>query len=517
MGAAELCRLFAAAATWAFRWIRDGDLQDARARAWAELATADDGAGIDPDVRKDAVWALAERRFYADPPGWAPPFHLAPATTARQARQVGALVLALAVTVTGIIAMRRAWDARDNNPGIAISGWAAWNYSGYEQKAAYPQYKAIIDAMSDVADRHGNGRALWEPSSGEPDAINSYGTSLALMLLPYFTDGRISSMEGIYFESSATTAYHFLTVSECAKHPSNPVRGEKYGTLEDFDLCVRHLQMLGVRYLMVWTDDAIAKADAHEALTLVEEIPQDPPISGPANSKLSRWRVYIVAHSDLVVGLDREPVVVTNVRGGSYQQCWGSPPPDPTAEPHLPGWECLVAPWWRDRDRLDVVFAQSGPPEWQRVDARALGSVGAERFAPVAVSDVRRSVDRISFRVSDVGRPVLVRESYFPNWKVRGAKGPYRLAPNLMVVVPTSPEVTLYYGLTGFDWLGRAVTLLGLAGLAGLAGLGWWGRRGGSRRRPDGGEPEGGDGPGEGPSDSEPDPRPRRWEPAALP
>ena len=38
---------------------------------------------------------------------------------------------------------------------------------------------------------------------GSQDPINTYGTSLALELLPYWTDGRIGSMEGLYFESSA--------------------------------------------------------------------------------------------------------------------------------------------------------------------------------------------------------------------------------------------------------------------------------------------------------------------------
>ena len=38
MGAAELVRFLASAATWASSWISDGDLQDARARAWAEVA-----------------------------------------------------------------------------------------------------------------------------------------------------------------------------------------------------------------------------------------------------------------------------------------------------------------------------------------------------------------------------------------------------------------------------------------------------------------------------------------------
>ena len=42
---------------------------------------------------------------------------------------------------------------------------------------------------------------------------------MALMLLPYWTDGCIGSMEGLYFESSATTPYHFLNQSELSEAP----------------------------------------------------------------------------------------------------------------------------------------------------------------------------------------------------------------------------------------------------------------------------------------------------------
>ena len=52
----------------------------------------------------------------------------------------------------------------------------------------------------------------------------------------------------------------------------------------------------------------------------------------------------------------------------------------------------------------------------------------------------------ISFHVSRVGTPVLVKVSYFPNWHANGADGPWRVTPNLMVVVPTSHDVTLTYG-----------------------------------------------------------------------
>jgi hypothetical protein len=71
-------------------------------------------------------------------------------------------------------------------------------------------------------------------------------------------------------------------------------------------------------------------------------------------------------------------------------------------------------------------------------------------------------VSSIHFHVDDIGKPVVVRTSYFPNWEVHGADGPYRVAPNMMVVIPRQHDVSLDYGLTSADWLGRIGTLLGV-------------------------------------------------------
>ena len=43
-----------------------------------------DDPDIDPEVRKEAAWALAERRFDADPAGWEPPERLAPERVGRR-------------------------------------------------------------------------------------------------------------------------------------------------------------------------------------------------------------------------------------------------------------------------------------------------------------------------------------------------------------------------------------------------------------------------------------------------
>ena len=55
-----------------------------------------------------------------------------------------------------------------------------------------------------------------------------------------------------------------------------------------------------------------------------------------------------------------------------------------------------------------------------------------------------------------------MKTSYFPNWQVEGAAGPYRVAPNFMVVVPDRTEVTLTYGWTATDVLAWVITVIAL-------------------------------------------------------
>jgi hypothetical protein len=64
----------------------------------------------------------------------------------------------------------------------------------------------------------------------------------------------------------------------------------------------------------------------------------------------------------------------------------------------------------------------------------------------------------------------------------------------MMVVVPTSHDVKLTYGLTKIDWLGRFGTLVGIGGLVLL--VGWKGlERYGAARRPDDDDTEAGAAP----------------------
>ncbi len=310
-----------------------------------------------------------------------------------------------------------------------VPSWARWNFTGYEGKAAYPEYHDIVQTMGDLGDTNGCGRAMWE----HEEQHDRYGTPMALMLLPFWTDGCIGSMEGLYFEASATTPFHFLNQDELSTGPSNAQRDLPYvpgpPTAEQFDLGVQHLQMFGVKYYMAISDGMISLGRANPSLTEVAA-------SGP-------WVVFEVADSALVEPLDNQPAVLTDVK------------------PH--DWLDAVTPWYLDPGQWNVYPAAGGPSDWQRISPDDVPTEFAT--TPVAVTDISAGNDSIEFDVSDVGQPVLVKASYFPNWQADGAKGPWRVGPNLMVVVPTSTHVSLHYGYTTVDYLGWFITLLGVVGL----------------------------------------------------
>lgn len=354
------------------------------------------------------------------------------------------------------------WGPLSTRDRSFIEGWANWNFIGYEgtyrpsgtgaeqYQKRYKEYRDIVLTMQGLGDdpAHGCGRAMWE----HEEAHNEYGTPMALMLLPFWTDGCIGSMEGLYFESSSTTPYHFINQDELSTAPSNAQRDLPYGpgapTQSEFDTGVQHLQMLGVKYYMAISGKMQDFASQNPSLTEVAR-------SGP-------WVVYQVADAPLVSGLANQPAVVTGLTGdfpqdyltkadGTRQKKTGSP------------WQFMAMDWYTDPTAWDVYLAADGPAAWQRVERGQTPEPRAQE--PVNVTDIRQTQDEISFTVDKVGVPVLVKTSYFPNWKATGADGPWRITPNLMVVVPTSNEVRLHYGYTWVDALGYALTLLGLLGL----------------------------------------------------
>ena len=203
---------------------------------------------------------------------------------------------------------------------------------------------------------------MWEGGQ----ALDTYGTSLALMLLPYWTNGRIASMEGLYYESAATTPYHFMAVAPLSGpgNASNPVRGLDYRTIDGLRPR-RALPAAARRPLLHGVLDRGEGAGRR----------QPGPRAGRAGSATATARRRRVGHlrgarSATVPPLRYEPVVVN----AALRDAVGvlRPPSRCRAQKirELGAWECLAAGWWNDPDALDRPLAAGGPPSWARVAGR---------------------------------------------------------------------------------------------------------------------------------------------------
>ncbi len=322
-----------------------------------------------------------------------------------------------------------------NTTGNQVTNWAAFNYAGYQGQAAWPEYHDLMNTMGHVGNTYGCGRAMWEYNASE----SRFGTPMALMLLPYWTNNCVDSMEGLYFESSATTPYHFLNQAELSQNPSDPQVGLNYGSLNVSE-GVTHLQMLGVKYYIAFSPGVVAQANDDPALRLIATTKA---WAAPG----VKWYIYLIKDSPVVSALTHAPVVVS---GLSSRVAWLN----------------ANEAWWLDPTAWSVPIASSGPESWRRV-ATANLVANPVTLPPVTVSHVVQTTQSISFDVSRVGVPVLVKISYFPRWHATGATGPYRVSPNLMVVVPTSHTVALTYGASPAVAWGSILTELTVA--AGLA------------------------------------------------
>jgi hypothetical protein len=330
-------------------------------------------------------------------------------------------------------------------PGNPAPDWARWNYTGYEKKPAYPEYYDLVSTMQRVGQEQGCGRAMWEY---DDPRLERYGTPMAPMLLSHWTDGCIGSMEGLYFESSTTTPFHFVNQDEMSAKCSCAQRNLPYRGF-DLALGIKHMQLLGVRYYLASTKQAI---DAAAVQPELHEI-----------ASTSAWHIYEIANTELVVPLENEPAVVTTHNSGLD---WTYGTSDPHTAPKDDQGRNIQAngpamSWYLDPTRWNVFLATSGPSSWARVQD---GETPPTRpLTPATVTNIATGTDTIDFDVDRVGTPVLVKASYFPNWKVDGADGPFRVTPNLMVVIPTSNHVHLHYGNTSVEYIAYLLTLIGIA------------------------------------------------------
>ncbi len=358
---------------------------------------------------------------------------------------VVALVVALGVVATPFVLSASAMESIGITPGPnQVTNWSSFNYSGYQAQAAYPEYRALVLTMEHLGATDGCGQAMWQYDP----SLNRFGTTQALMLLPYWSNGCIGSMEGLLFESaSATTPYHFLNQAELSVVA---VRGDGRPELLVTERSRRDSAPAASRRpLLHGLEHPGPRSGSGRPLAAAGGPNRTVDIESRRASRLTTtWKIYEVLQCSPIV----TPDWPTTLRWR-----WAS-------KPAQSSWLVPSESWYNDPSRWSVFLAQSGPASWPRVP---IGDPTPPRHdvPRTRVTGVVETDNAVSFHVSKIGTPVLVKVSYFPNWQASGATGPYRVTPNLMVVVPTAHNVVLHYGASPANRVGQGLTIVGVAAL----------------------------------------------------
>ena len=343
----------------------------------------------------------------------------------------------LAVVVVMVVApVTGAWRQRGFVPD-----WTRYNYSGFEAKPGWPEARALFDTLAALPE----GRVMWEFNRD----YERFGTTRTLENIPVF--GGQPTMEGLLIESSINAPFHFINQRETSEAATEAVPGVDYPDGMDFPTGLAHLRLYGIRYYVAYD----ACQDKQKQWLRCEDLGrQDVEMQAAAAAGLrvvkrsGRFTIYRVGSGDLVEVPKFRPVLVDHPDWRANGLAWYA----------NPDWLQTPLVFASSKDKAaTAAFARSGPLPLTSLPREPLARPGE------LAATSNRTGDEISFTTDRIGEPHIVKVSWFPNWHVQGAEGPWMLSPGLMVVVPTQANVRLSYGDTPVDLAGKALTVAGFA------------------------------------------------------
>ncbi len=300
----------------------------------------------------------------------------------------------------------------------SIRSWSRFNYEGFERKP-YRQFFSGINTFLKGTEQ--DPRVVYEHSLIHDHA----GSVRAFESLPLFS-GR-STLEGVYIQASLNSPFIYYIQSEISRTPSTPLPDFNYSR---FDLArgIAHLNVFNVN------DMITAGAKTREAAE-----------KNPLLKFRKRFGPYAVfeivnAPHRYVEPVRHKPILLPmqDWRKRSYQ-------------------------WFRLGDLSIPVVFKNGVTERDRHRFSI-----PDRFDPKHLPDepvenipsVREVIkdDEILMDGAAVGKPLWIKVSYHPDWKVEGADRIYLASPAFMLIFPTASHVRLYFGKTWPDYLGAGMT-----------------------------------------------------------
>jgi len=382
--------------------------------------------------------------------------------------------LYLRESITAFLAVGLFWFVASTS--TKAQPWAAHNYRGYECTSVRPTYddeskqqitdgcaalhETVItegasglaptwhelqDLMQTIRDHvPARSRLAWEYNSD----YGRFGTPRVMENIPFFTD--VDTMEGLLIESSASALYHFWIQAEFSLSATGAVPGYQYPPFNP-SAAVEHLRHFGTEYFMAETEEV---KEGMRALVGVEEIVTTPEHQG------NRFSLFRISDTGYIRVPEEWPVQVRETQNNWQEEAllWFSDmqPQEKGVLIHAPG----SSPLGPIASTLPVV---NSVIELGNTPSRLTTQPGL-----IEKQEIDFARTEISFRTNAIGEPHYIAVSYFPNWRVEGAEGPYMLSPSLMLVFPTEKEVRLFYTTSPVERVGQFLTLLSVLTIFGF-------------------------------------------------
>ncbi|MFQ5737743.1 MAG: 6-pyruvoyl-tetrahydropterin synthase-related protein [Acidobacteriota bacterium] len=321
---------------------------------------------------------------------------------------------------SGLVLLAIYWT---DGHSAAVRGWIKWNYEGFEAK---PNWPVLREATHFLKGSREDPRVVYEHSSRH----NQFGSVRTFESLPYFS-GR-STLEGVYLQSSVNSPFIFYLQSEISQTPSCPLPDYLCASL-NLERALPRLRLFNVSQLILRSKPAKQKAGAMDQLVLEKSVP---PLD-----------IYRVRNADprYVVPLACPPVL--------YQG---------------QGWKRESFRWFRHytADSSTVVMDRSPAPTDLDRFAESSQTFPWEKECPSPPPQcqiqTRFQYDRIQIHTECPQRALLIKMSYHPRWKVKGASKVYLATPGFMLVFPRQETVELTFGWAAGDYLGAGLSLFGV-------------------------------------------------------
>ncbi len=363
--------------------------------------------------------------------------------------QVRGQALWLAVLTLAVLLAVTAGDSRTGRltgPGLTRS-WANWNYSGLESKPAAAVFEELVKPLRGTPGRLAND--LCEEN-------NQIGSSRIFELAPHLAGKPI--LEGGLVNSALGSMYAYTIQGEistaCAGFPPI-VTPRSFNSTN----ATRHLELFNVKQFIArssLTKQALRQAPEWRLIGREQD-----------------WEMYeLTTHEGRWVFIPpRRPLTVSTPRWKDCSLEWLY---QPAALSQFIDWDlppgARAAPRSGHREGAGETLTESQFRGYLS-DWATGGTNGMSAVLPEAgtrcIRDEEVTDEHIHFKTTAIGLPHIIKMSWFPNWKVRGADGVHCVSPGFMLVYPRQAEVELYYGTTPGDGVGYALTLVGLALLIG--------------------------------------------------